>query len=370
MTLPKRISASVTNILENPIVMIILDRNAVIEEVIETVQGWWGYDLMNRRPSPAYDEYGVFQGTDLDLACFMYALSERGAVINIPYYKSHSKTKIREDQELISKSNRNGKLIGVGGNKDFFNFNITIIDQNVVCEDKVGEARTFSLTDKDGSWYEGWNRIEFTPTIKENRFLTENKLWSGNRVVFKNCIHPNRWTSVFGQHYIITRLLMDRLKDESKFLFQEMKRLQAAGIEYPDGEGPAPFVETKYGDTISKAFPAFEMKVFIPQSKFVGEYEKYSDSPAALVDAYNRRKMFTYKIIPKLRFMTRASEFAHWKAMDRFPAWIKGAKWEDGFKIPRGRTTFQRLKLFQDSVGELSVSLLRREFTKKAQVSI
>jgi hypothetical protein len=67
--------------------------------------------------------------------------------------------------------------------------------------------------------------------------------------------------------------------------------------------------------------------------------------------------------------MTRASEFAHAQNPDRFPAWMKNVAWEDGFKIPpRGRTLYNRLKLFQDKVGEHSVSLLKRSFEKSATV--
>lgn len=364
----KSVASSLTTLLDNPIVGAILDRSKDILPVAEIVKSWWGYDLMNRKPSPAYNEYGLFQGTDLDLACFLYALAGRGAVLNLPYYKAHTQTKIREDQKLISKQNRHGKLINVGANKEFFSFNITIIDENVIGQDTVGDFRSFSLTDKFGQWYDGWSRIEFVPTIKENKFLTENKLWSGNNVVFKNFIHPNRWTSVFGHHYVITRLLMDRLSDECSFLNTEVKRLQAAGIKFPDQQGPASHVY-EYGDVVTQVFPAFEMKVFVPQAKITGDYTLIDITQDEMIKAYNRRKTLLYGIMPALRFMTRASEYAHFNAQDRFPHWLKNVKWEDGFKIPKGRTAYQRLKLFQDKVGEHSISLLKRTYKKSAPVS-
>jgi len=369
MTQPKSVSLSLTKLLESPIVKMILDRSHDIEQVVEIVSGWWGYDLMSRKPSSAYDEYGIFKGTDLDLACFMYALKGRGAVINLPEYESHTKAKIKENQQLTSKYNRHGKLINVGAHKDFFSFNISIIDENVVGEDKVGDFRTFSLTDKLGNWYDGWKRIEFVPTIKENRFLTENKLWTGNSVVFRNFVHPNRWTSVFGQHYIITKLLLDRLDDECKFLATEYKRVLEAGICFPENEGPTAGAY-EYGESVQKKFPAFEMKVFIPEAKFQGDYQFIDETQEAMVATYNKRKRLLYGAMPALRFMTRASEFAHFKAPDRFPAWMKNVKWEDGFKIPpRGRTQYQRLKLFQDKVGEHSISLLKRTYEKSATVA-
>lgn len=364
----KVVASSLTSLLVNDVTKTILNRSEDITPAIDEVQSWWGYDLLNRRPSPAYNEYGIFQGTDLDLACFLYALSSREAVINLPEYHSHTKSKIREDQQLISKQNRHGKLVGVGGNKDFFSFHMKIIDENIIGEDKVGYPRTFSLTDKIGNWYEGWKRIEFVPTLKENRFLTENKLWSGHTIHFKNFVHPNRWISVFGQHYVITRLLMDRLEDQASFLNNEIKRLLNSGIKYPGNEGPKSY-DVSYGDSKQEKFPAFEMKVYIPEAKYIGEYIPLKNNQDELVSAYRKRKHMIYSVVPQLRFMTRASEFAHFKSPDRFPSWIKNVKWEGGFKLPKGRIEYERLKLFQDKVGELSVSLLKRSYEKSATVA-
>jgi len=368
MTQAKIVSTALTTLLDNPLVKIILDRSENIVPVIEQVKGWWGYDLHARKPSPAYTEDGIFKGTDLDLACFLYALAGRGAVINIPTYKGHSKKKVREDQKVMSQYNRHGQLLNVGANKDFWSFNITIMDENVVGEDKVGDFRTFSLTDKTGAWYDGWREIQFVPTMRENRFITENEMWTGNKVYFKNFIHPNRWTSVFGQHYVITKLLMDRLDDEASFLGKEVKRLQAAGIKFPPGDGPVDRTYD-YGKSEQRVFPAFEMKVFVPQAKIAGEYPVKAKKQKDLIEAYQTRKGFVYGVLPQLRFMTRASEYAHAQSPDRFPAWLQNVKWEDGFKIPpRGRTLYSRLKLFQDQVGEHSISLLKRSYEKSATV--
>jgi len=368
MTAPKYVATSLKTILDSPMVQDILNRSSNIQEkAVPEAVSWWGYDLFNRKPSPAYDEYGIFKGTDLDLACFMYELAGRGAVINIPYYKAHSQTKIREDQQLKSKANRHGELINVGANKDFFNFNINIIDQNVIGEDKVGDFRTFSLTDKDGTWYDGWHTIQFEPTLKENRFITENALWSGNRIVFRHFIHPNRWTSFFGHHYVVTKMLIDRLVDEASHLNKEVKRIQETGVSFPEGDGPKSY-NYEYGDTVSKTFVGFNAMVYIPEQKYSGEYPKYPDTQEGLLAAYQKRKALN-NVISRLRFMTRASEYAHYTNSERMPAWIKNVQWEDGFKMPRKRIEWQRLKLFQDKVGEHSISILKRTFTKKARVA-
>jgi hypothetical protein len=368
MTEAKHIASSLKNILGNPIVQCILNRTCDISPAVDEALGWWNYDLFSRKPSPAYNDYGIFEGTNLDLACFMYALAGRGAVINIPFYKAHSQAKIREDQQLKSKANRHGELINVGANKDFFSFNITIIDQNVIGEDKVGDFRTFSLTEKDGSWYDGWRTIQFEPTLKENRFITENKLWSGNRIVFRNFIHPNRWTSFFGHHYVITKMLCDRLDDEAAFLNAEIKRLQSEGITFPeDGEKPQSH-QYSYGDTVSKKFVAFNALIYVPESQITGMYEMKPSTQEALVETYVRRKQLK-NAVSKLRFMTRASEYAHYINPDRMPSWLKNVGWEKDFTIPGKRVKWERLKLFQPKVGEHSISILKRTMIKAARVA-
>lgn len=368
MTQPKHIAASLTSILNDPLVLTMLDRSASITPVMEQVHDWWSYDLFSRKPSPAYDEYGIFKGTDLDLACFMYSLAGRGAVINIPYYKAHTQTKKRVDQELKSKYNRHGELLNVGANKSFFSFNINVMDQNVIGEDKVGDFRTFSLTEKSGAWYDGWQTIEFEPTLKENRFITESKLWSGHRIVFTNFIHPNRWTSFFGEYYVKTKLLEGRLTDEAAFLNTEVKRILETGIEFPSTGDKPQSHQYEYGEGVQKKFTAFEAMIYTPDVCIKGDYNFYPETQQGLVEAYSRRKDLM-KMISKLRFMTRASEYAHFKNPDRMPHWLKNVTWEDDFKIPGKRIKWQRLKLFQPKVGEFSVSILKRTFEKSARVA-
>jgi len=368
MTQPKYVAKSLTTIMENPLVTSILNRSSDITPVMNEVEAWWNYDLFARKPSPAYDDYGVFTGTDLDLACFMYSLVGRGAVINIPEYKAHTKKKSREDQVLKSKYNRNGELLSVGANKHFFSFNINILDQNVIGEDKVGDFRTFSLTGKDGAWYEGWRTIQFEPTLKENRFITENKMWSGHKIVFKNFIHPNRWTSFFGHHYVISRLLMDRLTDEASFLGAEIKRLLAAGVSFVSGEDKPAAHSYTYGKSVSKKFTAFETKIYIPKTFIEGDYTPIPLTSEALTAAYTKRKSLN-RTLSSLRFMTRASEYAHTLNPDRMPYWLKNVGWETGFVEPGKRTEWDRLKLFQPAVGQQSVSILKRTYEKSAQVS-
>jgi hypothetical protein len=370
MTQPKQISTSLKTLLDNPLVLGILDRSSNVGVIANITTQFWDYDLFSRKPSPAYDEYGVFTGTDLDLACFLYSLSGRGAVINIPNYKSATQKKARKDQRLVSKTNRHGELLKVIGNQNFFKFNISIMDQNVIGADKVGDFRTFSITDYDGKWYDGWDLIEFVPTINENKFITENALWSGNKIQFKNFIHPNRWTSFFGQYYVISKLMIERLTEEAKHLNSEIKTMISEGIHFPSAaEGIQTHEYEEPGQTKSVSFNVFEAKIHIPEMGLKGEFPKLKHNQKNLVELYDKMKRLN-KYKEALTFMTRATEYAHSTNKDRMPAWIKNTKWEEGFVEPGKRTKWTRLKLFQPEVGKHAVSILKRTYSKAARVDI
>jgi len=349
MTEPKKIASSLKNLLDSKLVLDILDRTSDIVPAADLVKSFWDYDLFTRKPSPAYNEYGIFHGTDLDLACFLYSLSGRGAVINIPWYKAATQKKKRKDQELSSSRNRHGELLSVVGNQTFFKFNVKIIDQNVIGADRVGDPRLFTMTDYDGNWYPGWEKIEFVPTLNENKFITENKLWSGHRIVSK--------------------LMSERITEEAKFLNREIKEMNLEGIKFAVGEGIQSHDYEPPGETKSVTFNAFEAKIHVPELGLKGEFVKPEHNQKTLLEIYEKRKGLN-RIKEGLTFMTRATEYAHHIVPDRMPAWIQNAKWEDDFVEPGKRIKWTRLKLFQPGVGKHAVSILKRVYPKAAQVDI
>jgi len=366
----KYVAKTLRTILKHPVVTTSLDKQKDILPVLKEVSSWWTYNLYSRKPAPAYTDMGVFQGTDLDMACFLFALVNRNAVIKLPTYNRMTGLRERSDQIVIDDRNRHGTIINLYSNKHFFSFGILILDQNVVGYDKVGYYRKFAITDRLGNWYKGWRELKFVPTIKENQFILENEICSkDNRVVFKNFIHPNRWVSLFGHYYVVTKIVLERIEEELKFLNREIKRLREAGIKLSETSF-APEREYKYGKTKSVKFPAYEFKIYLPEKvKVNNEFPKLEESKESLQLAYQRRKILG-QYQRKLQFMTRATEFAHIKSPNLFPAWIKGTQWEPDFVEKGKRTKWYRLKLFQPEVGEFSVSILKRSFMKSAKVPV
>lgn len=371
MTKPKEVAKSLKEILVNNDMKIILDKSSNIEPIIEKVIDWWSYDLYSRRPGPAYTDDNVFQGTDLDMAAFLYALSDRGAAINIPSYDRMRKSRLKEGQIIISKENRHGEIVGLTANKETFTFSVKIKDMNVMKSNGFGDFRNFSLTDMDGSWYEGWKQIQFIPSEKEDNFLNEFRVKANhNTVMFKNFIHPNRWISFFGQYYFITKALINRLDEESKDLNIQIKRMLENGINYPpiseEAQSKPASIPQENGKRIN--VKAFEVEIDVPNNST--KFPVYSDSQENLILITRKRKDYVYKIIPKLRFATRATEYAYYSNGEgKFPTWLENVKWEADYIQKGKRKKWDRLVLFQPSVGEIGVSIRKRVYDKVEVVS-
>jgi hypothetical protein len=370
MTEKKVVAKTLGNILENPTMQFIMDRSLPLDDVTDLVQKYWTVNMYTRKPGPALVD-GVFEGTDLDLAVFLQGLADRGAVLNLPRYKAMRPATIKEGERLSSKENRHGKILGVVSNKEVFSFSLRIMDMNVMTSEAVGEPRTFSVTTPDGNWYDGWDKIEWDPSAAENKFLTENDIWTGNKVIFKHFVHPNRWISLYGQHYFITKALIERLTEQAADNFKQMKKMQSAGIEYPaTGEVGAPKVYGKSTKEEGKSvkFESLEVEVDFPMS---GEYPQLIPSQENLIKLTEERRLWNNTIIPNLRFATRITEFAFYKygmkkeGGEKMPAWLSGGTvWEREFKFPRKKIKWDRIKLTQPGVGKYSVAIRKRVKSK------
>jgi len=383
----KHVAKSLKSVMENYWMTVITDRSFDPVPTAEQMIRNWSFDLFTRKPGPAIDEDGEFVGTDLDLATFMFTLAQRGAVINLPNYKRMRAATIREGERVISASNRHGKVVGMYANQDVFSFGVKIIDQNVVTQDQntgvetTGAPRNFSLTGITGKWHPFWSPIEFSPSARENAFLQNNEIWTGNKVIFSQFVHPNRWVSLYGQHYFLAKAMIDRLEDEGKFLNTEIKRLLASGIEYPKtGNGAkyeTPETKTDTTDTSDVMVDAFEVEIDIPEYK--GEYKKLSDTQEALIKATSRRKHIVYNLKASLNFAVRTVELAFFlygiektedgKPLEKMPGWIQDAKWERDYKPKGKRNAWNRLILFQERVGESGVAIRYRVWKKKEKVT-
>jgi hypothetical protein len=358
----------------------ILDRSEPIQDIIDTLLDHWSYDLFSRKPGPAYFENGVFQPTDLDLACFMSALADRKAVIVLPHYTSRRAKTIREGERILSKTNRHGQIQGLTSNKEVFSFSVRILDQNVIqagtetTPDEAGAYRNFMLVDIDGTWHDGWSRIEFSPTAKENDFLKDKSLWTGNSVVFKNFVHPNRWISFYGQYYLLTKALIARLEDENKFLNTEVDRLLNAGCKFPPvGAGAKKeWPKTTKGESVAEKVDAFEAEVDLP---FSGSFPTFQVENESLVEADTLARILKSKVVPALRFSTRATELAFFKAGCKskgLPAWIKeGSRdiWESGYVVEGKKKEWERLIFTQLFPGQKGIALRYRVYTKTERVA-
>ena len=392
----RRVAKTIETITEKPEMKTILDRRSTagdIAAVCDNVLGWWSYDLYTRKLGPASDE-----GTELDLAALLSALVDRGAVVILPTYKASTPRTKTEGEHVVSAEQRHGKLTAVLANTETFKFSVRIFDANVVTTDSVGKHRTFNITNERGAWYDGWTDLQFLPTAKENSFLTEQFTEQAG-VAFKHFVAKGRWTSFFGQYYIIAKALVQRLVEENAYWRSAIKDMLQEGIRHP-GHGGASLRSTgrwyhargvkraRRGAVTEagqkKTVTCFEAEVDVP---FQNEYGKVVENEATLVALETHLRSRT-QMLERLRFLTRATEFAYdrqieakafaaglpglpgrhlhvvedWWPGTAFPSWLQGVAWED-YKKPRSKTVWQRLEL-TDEVA-LRMRLVDRKITVK-----
>lgn len=370
----KQVAQSLKDMAAGETMTRILNVSENVDDVVDTLLEHWSYDLYTRKPGPAYYENGALEPTDLDLACFLSALVDRKAVIVLPHYESRRASTTRKGEHVVGDGSRHGNVMGLTANKEVFSFSIRINDASVVTQgngstpDSVGAPRNFMLVDVTGKWHDGWSRIEFMPSAKENAFLHDKKLWTGNTVVFKNFVHPNRWVSFYGQYYFLTKALIQRLETEATFRRAEQKRLLDEGATWPKGEGETlrEYPESTRGESKPIMVEAFEAEIDAPWRGKMALVKRDE-----LLPNRERVRFLQYHVLPRLRFATRATELAFTQAngvQHAMPAWIKNAKWDTNHVI--GRTIWNRLVLTQLVPGQLGFALRCRTYEKTERVAL
>lgn len=279
------------------------DRKEDVRACVGRIADTWKYNLADRSFGPAYqdEETGQFS-TDLDLAVFMAALADRMAVLTLPTYKGRRASTRTEGEMVISKENRHGRLKRLTSNANCFSFNAMVEDANVITTGEVGRPRNFMLQDLDGTWHAGWKSVEFLASTDAEKKLFENT----NKVSFNHFIHPNRWTSFYSRPYLLAKIAIERLADQDRFLKAEAKRLRTL-FDIPPKVWPK---SEKTGAEKKELFWAFN--AFVDGVEFQGEYVAYPDTREALEELGLLRRRVD-ELITRLRFHTRASEFAFWK---------------------------------------------------------
>ena len=359
---PIRFAESVQDVVnfKNPYAQTITDRSTPITEefvdavIAQSIFGWEG-----RHPAPALNEDGNFQGTDLDLLSFLVPIAERGAVIELPYYRSRRVSVAKANERHVGNGNRFGAVTGLTSNQDVFSFSIRIWDNTVVVHDSetgresVGAFRNFMLVDVTGKWHDGWDRIVWDPTAKENNFLNNNGLWMGNTVYFKNAIHPNRWQSVFGAPYLLLKMLVERLRDEGSFYRQEVKRLEELGLRLPENEKKESGLTATASLVEQQKIKVETLEALLDVPAFSNAYPSMPNTLAGLELAYWHQKHLTWTLKPKAQLVVRADELAYFLyGKERVAPWMSGRSWKT-FTPPRGRTVWNQIVLSNDMAYRL-----------------
>lgn len=311
-------------IVKTPEYRSIIDRSVDIENTIDFITKKWEYDLSS------YQEIGY----SLDMISYLYSLLNRNIIITIPKYKADISVNLNEKIVAISE-NRHGRLVGLQGNGTNFSFSIKIIDMNVMNGDKLGEIRCFRLTNPEGEPLYTTDKLQI---ITE----TENKI-CGNNTKFDFFIDPNRWIEFYSEKYFITKLLIERLRLESSYYYNQIKKMLGDGIKYPQKDKSS-FPPTDQKKE-KKSIKCFVAEIFHPD--FVSEFPILSSNQNNLIYLTDRRNKYIYSIVPRLNFMIRSIEYAFFKInqdgiSDEIEEKIGNVEWKE---IKIKRTIWNELNL-------------------------
>lgn len=308
----------------------ILDLSVDINNTIDIIIKKWEYDMMSS------DKLGYSP----DMVSFLHSLLNRNAIIVIPKYKATTSSQNLNEKINIIPENRHGRLVGIQGNSKTFSFTIKIIDMNVINNDKLGEIRCFRLTDPEGNWYKGIDKLQiFNPN--ENK-LTENKIYNSD-IKFDYFIDPKRFTQFYNKKYFITKSLINRLKLESSHYYNQIKKMLDGGIKYPHEKDSTWNLIKQKGE--KKLIKLFISEVFHPN--YINEFPTFVSNQNNLVSLTEKRNKFIYSIIPRLQFVTRAIEYIFFHTdQDSIPEDIKkelgNVEWKN---IKIKRTEWKELNL-------------------------
>lgn len=329
----KKIAKTLQEILTDTRAKVIMNRGKPVDW--DYFMKLWEPDLYSRKPGKAYDVDGDYMGTDLDLHTFISALVTRGAMINIPEYKSMRETTQKEGQMVVSKDNRHGKCVGLSSNKDVFSFGIKIFDQNVMTTDSSGDFRVYNLLDILGEWHKGWKTIQFLPDQKENDFIEKWALANQDKITFDFFISKWRKHSIYSAAYFLTKMALLRLDDEARYLAGMIKVMLTAGVTYPEAVTKIWPKQTSVGDVKKVVVKSITYKTDIPPIK--GAYPEIEMTQENLIAITEKRKWLVYTVKPILQYAIRGNEYANFKYTgegNEFPHWIQNAKWEQDYKAP------------------------------------
>ena len=368
-------SKAIETLYNDNIFKIIRDKSSdEIFNIIPIVENYWTFDLEKRSPNVIFEEDGT-KITDLDMLTFLYSLKNRHAVIKIPKYKSlraYDPTKVKEVVINTSKD-RHGKILKLTSNENTFNFSVMLNDMTIMTSSDVGKARLFTITDFDGNWYDGWETIDFIPDVKENQYIIEHYLTDNqNKITFDTFISNQRWVTFFSKHYILTKCLIQELKERAQHYYKimtDMKKSKLIKFTPTTKDIPTGNMFDDSSDKIKKekkSIVATAFNVEIDLLDNTSEYAKIDYTIEEYLRIKQLRNDIIHKYCPILQVMTRAAEYGHFKNPDLKPSWIT-ENWEHRYKLSGKQLEWDKLVLLNNDNGYISIR--KRTFDKKETVS-
>jgi len=319
--------------------------------------------------------------SNLDMSTLLMILRYRNCDISIPYYKSTTVTRVNKN-EIVTDSERKGKILSLVSNKDTFKFSVLIADESY-SEKKFDGTMTnfvpknYSITGVDGNFHENWSEFKFDINNKEKDYFSD--ILDNSTIHCKKFVNPQLAQAFYSEYYRILKTLDDRLDAERKYITNIKQTYIPKCKTLPNSEFTNADTSKKVVDESAKQFESVKTLCFETKISNLPEHYNFNyivvnnRTPEQIVSECEDLLDGLLGVKGEIRFLYRLIECAFSKVNpykeDMKPSDFQkynrcDCKWnEQTVRLPKGRIDWFEL-MFKD------YSILVRYYYKSIQQRI
>lgn len=246
--------------------------------------------------------------TDMDLASYLLALSQRQAVVAIDSYERLTPRVDQADVRHVGDV-RFGHVVGLVSHREYLSFGLRLLDASVVGSDgyteAVGQPRSFTLLAPNGAWHTKPARLSWRERWDEAEF---NRVHQLSLADIQHFVHRNRAESVMGSPYLAAKCLLVRLEDEIEHFRKPPQAFGVSSIK-------------RHVDVASEIVPSFTMG--LEGFSLTGDY------PYDICSFQHLNQLCQWRQL--VQWVVRIDEYAFYRygLVGSYTApWVRGTTWQ------------------------------------------